>query len=225
MNTTTAIVFAVCGTGLLSIVLLLVVLAARSLSETAKKNEAWPEFARSIGGRWFPGTAGRVDRIEAQFRGWPAYVDTCLTSMDKRLVNYTRMRVFYRSFVPFELHLNDSVRIDETGLAAGQLNKQVFLCEPGRQVQYVASDNALAVQMLTSELRDMFCHIRQSDIQIRRRRQWHDTGVSSSIYEVVVHRDGVVVDFDELTCLWSALTAVLVRLDELGVAGQLAGNS
>lgn len=222
MSTVGVIFLSIFGFSLLLIVIALAVLGARSLVENARTKEIWIAFAASIGGQLDEGMAGKVDIIRADLGGWPAYVDSAIASAHGRLINYTRMRVFYRPCRPFEAYICDKDVAPDIPPNNGAIASMAAPSELKNNVVLRSSDPVLLLSLLTPECVRLINDTHMVDLQIRRRRNWKNGGVSSSIFEVYLQHEGPVASVDAMSAMWRLMEGCLIRLHHLGIAGHLA---
>lgn len=222
MSTVAVIILSIFGFSLLLIAIALVVLGSQTLVETARTKEAWLAFAGTIGGQLDEGRAGRVDTIRADIDGWPAHIDNAIASSHGRLINYTRMRVFYRTCRVYEVSICNSDAVSDIPINNRLNPVDAAPFGLGDNILLHTNDVEMTRLFLSSEISQLVAGAKMIDLQVRRRRNWKDGGVSSSIYEVYLQYAGSVASVDELSAMWRTMKACLIQLHHLGIAGYFA---
>jgi hypothetical protein len=226
MNTTAIMILAlpVLCLGLGCIVL--VIWVSQTIADTNRKREAWKAFARAIGGQ-FEGTRfGKADQVKSMVYDWPVYLDThAVGTAGRQLVEYTRLRAFFPPRKAFEAMLYTTDVSNEMPPAPGMT--EIPGNTLGLQPNLIArTDQAELLQALVrnDDFARLVMTIAPLHLQIRRRRNWQDSGVSSSVCEVYVQERGIITDLERLQALYTLVVTCLNQLHAIGSAGRSFAN-
>lgn len=223
MNSTAVIVLALPALCLVLGLIFLVVWASQTLVETGRKREVWQNFAQRIGGQFTPASGGQPEQVVASIKEWPFYLDTYVVGDGHSLVQYTRMRAFYPPKERLELTVYNANAHALPMLDRHAKLQKIDVTELGFGPEIVvrSTDEIRARTVLMGD--EMRRLIKQTapalQLEVRRRRNWQNGGVSSSVYEVHLQQAGVTTDMEQLTALYALLAYTLEHLRQQGIAG------
>jgi hypothetical protein len=217
MNTNAILILALpalCG---FAFIILLIVLTSQSMLERGRKDQAWSEFAATIKGEYSVHTGGYPDRVTAKINEWQFILDTTLTTEARTLITCTRMRAFYAVAKPIEIAMysSDAVPIIPVSPDLHELPTELH----GAGLRMFTSDVTGAEEFISDRsVIQCAALIAELDLVIRKRRDWRNSGISSSIYEVQLLTRGVANNAAQLTQMHELLRICLSRLYVIGSA-------
>lgn len=205
---------ALCGVAL---IILVVVLSSRSMLERERKEQAWSAFAATIRGEYIAQTGGYPEHITAKIDEWQFILDTTLISEDRTLLTCTRMRAFYAVARPLEILMlsSDDRPIIRVSSDMHELPREALVAN----IRAYTSDVHCAELFFEEQsVLQGAANIAGLNLAIRKRRDWRNTGVSSSIHEVVLLNRGIVNGAEQLAQMHELLRTCLLRLYAIGAA-------
>jgi hypothetical protein len=225
MNTTALLIVGLPLLCILIIVFASMGLVSTSLSESNRKKEVWPKFARMIGGTLTEDAGAQSVIIDAHFGEDPFHLDTYVYGANHVVLNCTRMRAFYRALAPFELAVCSRSMLDEA-----QVNPKLHQVDGsslGLSPDFVAygSDMDQMRMLLDTEFVRIIDAAAPIDLRIRRRRNWKNQGTSNSIYEVHAQKYDVVTDLTQLTAMHLLVSSCIQKLHDMHIAGRLVEDT
>lgn len=203
-----------------------VILVSQTINDNARKNEVWRAFAQSINGQFVPSSAGKVDQVTATLGDRPFYLDTYLFGARSRVVNCTRMRIFYPVRVTFELHISHAEAGEKTEFTNEAKHMSTIPLSAEMNTHYSASTNDIELTRTLANA-DIIREIHEcqvTELCVRGRRDWKNEGTSHSVYEIRLLKDGVITDVAELDRIYRLIVHCLKQLDAHGVAGHFTGT-
>ena len=223
MNSTAVTVLALPVLCLVLGLIFLAVWASQTVVETGRKREAWQNFAQRIGGRFIPASGGQPEQVVASIKEWPFYLDTYVIGDGQRLVQYTRMRAFYPPKDRLELTVYNAhvhaQRMPDRPTKLQEIDVTALGLGPGIIVRSSDEIRARTV-LMDDELRRLVKQMAPAlQLEVRRRRNWQNAGVSSSVYEVHLQQADVITDIEQLMALYALLAYTLGHLRQQGIAG------
>ena len=183
------------------------------------KNEAWGEFAESMGAEFIKASALKNPKVSLTYRFWEILLDTYTVSTGNGSVTYTRARAVFVRDAEFDFKISKSGVFTRMAKALGRAYAYTGDAEFDG-VFAIRSSNEALVQKIFEKggLKQMLFELKPVGFSVKKAKGRKETKQIENERELLYNVAGVIKDTERLTLIFGIMINLLDAFEENGIA-------